>query len=331
MSALPSPVPGGSETLTRPRALAPSRNGSPPLRPIRWIGSGLLLTTPWLGWALGERWSRRADVGPAPFGRSHDTPPPTDQASFDTASGQVPITRGLPVIRLPGSPDPRDILAVRAGSGLAASTLTTATIPAQGRFSLGGGGRAEEPGQQPEAGIDQPAPWLITALSGAAGLGGEINLDNLTEKAMPAAARAEQLRWQRSGDPLAALPRHWRDALRLEVGTGSQQVQAEVVRLPAPHLQKAEEVPLAIRSNGQAQSLVPPPSAQSQKLVETWASRQAPLQEGAVRAVVVTLEPISLTPSPAPATTAPAPLAEPAPAGPESAPAQASPPATPSP
>ncbi|MCT0198956.1 hypothetical protein KQ313_04585 [Synechococcus sp. CS-1325] len=146
----------------------------------------------------------------------------------------------------------------------------------------------------PGDGLTETSPWLLTALRGAAGLGGEINLDNVNEKVMPVAAMAERQHWQNSGDPLSPLPRHWRDELRREVGKGSKLVQASVVRIPAPHLKTSEEIPLAIRANGQAASLVSPPSARSQQVVEAWASRQSPVKEGEVRAVVVTLEPIEL-------------------------------------
>lgn len=50
---------------------------------------------------------------------------------------------------------------------------------------------------------------VVPVLQGADALGGEISLASLGEPAMQPAARLERLRWQRSGNPLAALPLHW--------------------------------------------------------------------------------------------------------------------------
>jgi hypothetical protein len=147
---------------------------------------------------------------------------------------------------------------------------------------------------------DDPFAGLLPSLRGAEALGGELTLADLKAKPMPVAALAERNRWKRSGDPLAPLPRHWRREMRGALPAEARQVEAEVVRLPAPHLTQPEEVPLAIHDNGDAWSLVEPQSASSRALVERWSSRQSAPSNGSARAVVVTLEPIDPTPPPPP-------------------------------
>jgi len=270
--------------MTQQPSPRPRRRGSFVPLTLKLLGSSLVLWLPLLGWELGERWSSRApqlrDRPPAEW----STPAPLGPAQSPTAAQPA----SLQVVQLPGSPS-TPALSMSAGD--------PAPIPAPA-FNADI--------QLQSTPLEESTPWLLTALRGAAGLGGEINLDNVNEKLMPVAARAERQHWQSSGDPLSPLPRHWRDELRREVGQGNKVLQAEVVRIPAPHLTIAEEIPLAIRANGQAESLVPPPSARSQQVVETWASRQSPIKEGEVRAVVLTLEPIELSsrqaqPAPAPA------------------------------
>jgi hypothetical protein len=143
---------------------------------------------------------------------------------------------------------------------------------------------------------DDPFAGLLPSLRGAEALGGELTLDDLKAKPMPVAALAERHRWKRSGDPLAPLPRHWRGEMRRALPAEAGQVEAQVVRLPAPHLTQPEEVPLAIHDNGDAWTLVEPQSAPSRALVDQWASRQSVPADGSARAVVVTLEPIDPTP-----------------------------------
>lgn len=147
---------------------------------------------------------------------------------------------------------------------------------------------------------DDPFAGLLPSLRGAEALGGELTLADLKAKPMPVAALAERNRWKRSGDPLAPLPRHWRKEMRGALPAEARQVEAQVVRLPAPHLTRPEEVPLAIHDNGDAWTLVEPQSVPSRVLVERWASRQSAPSEGSARAVVVTLEPIDPTPPPPP-------------------------------
>lgn len=146
---------------------------------------------------------------------------------------------------------------------------------------------------------DDPLSSLLLPLRGAAALGGDLTLADLNAKPVPVAVRAERLHWSRSKDPLTPLPRHWREEMRSAMQAEAKRIEAQVVRLPAPHLDKPEEVPLAINSKGDAWSLVQPASPPSRALVEQWASRQSPPPEGSGRAVVVTLEPIEPAPAPA--------------------------------
>jgi hypothetical protein len=147
---------------------------------------------------------------------------------------------------------------------------------------------------------DDPFAGLLPSLRGANALGGELTLADLKAKPMPVSAIAERNQWKRSGDPLAPLPRHWRKEMRGALPAEARQVEAQVVRLPAPHLTRPEEVPMAIHDNGDAWTLVEPQSAPSRALVERWASRQSVPADGSARAVVVTLEPIDPTPPPPP-------------------------------
>lgn len=251
---------------------------------LKLLGSGFVLWLPLIGWELGERWSANQPLrSDRPPSRWSTPAPPEPNAG---AMAKSPLSQ--PVFQLTGSPRVDNTLANQHQASLSPALYERAQAEpllshTAGSGSFGGGG------------LSETDPWLLTSLKFAAGLGGEINLENVNEKVMPVAALAERQHWQRSGDPLSPLPRHWRDDLRRELGKDNKFVQAEVVRIPAPHVITAEEIPLAIHGNGQADSLVPPASAQSQQIVETWASRQSPVKEGVVRAVVVTLEPIDLS------------------------------------
>jgi hypothetical protein len=83
--------------------------------------------------------------------------------------------------------------------------------------------------------------------------------------------------------------------MRRALPPDAKKVETQVVRIPAAHLEKPEEVPLAITSNGEAWSLNESTSKPSRALVEQWAGRQVPPPQGSGRAVVVTLEPIEQT------------------------------------
>ena len=130
--------------------------------------------------------------------------------------------------------------------------------------------------------------------SGSLLLGGSLGLESLSEKAMVPAARTEQALRASAADRLQALPLHWRaDMLVLLKGGPEHVLPAEVVHLPAPHLSQPEEIPLAVKRGGLADTTVQPSSIQSKQALERWAERQAPIPRGSVRPVVVVLEPIA--------------------------------------
>lgn len=135
------------------------------------------------------------------------------------------------------------------------------------------------------------SPTLLTALTQADGLGGPITLKSLSEPAIPAAARAEQLQVLRSGDPLAVLPLHWRSPLRRELGQRTLDHVA-TVRLPVKSLAERQEVPVVVDDKGQAEGLVVPRDPRVKQAVENWVARQRPAQPGSVQVIVVAAEPL---------------------------------------
>ena len=139
----------------------------------------------------------------------------------------------------------------------------------------------------------EPAVNLMTRLKGAAGLGGPITLESLKEPLMPIAARAERLQQKRSGDSLAALPRHWRDSLRQELPAAKSVSEATVVRLPVPALQQRQEVPVIVNERGEGEALVAPEDRRVRQAVESWAARQGAASPGTVQVYVVAAEPLS--------------------------------------
>jgi hypothetical protein len=189
----------------------------------------------------------------------------------------------------------------------AAPTPTPSTTPSSGTTA------ASLPPPQPLlASLAQPPasfgarsnPWLDGeraaeapparqhALPGSILLGGPLTLASLQEKPMVPAARIEQTLRARSADRLSAVPLHWRPTMEALVQGKHHVMPAEVVRLPAPHLQKPEEYPMAVQADGVAETPVNP-SPPSRQALERWAERQSPTPQGTVRPVVVVLEPLA--------------------------------------
>lgn len=133
---------------------------------------------------------------------------------------------------------------------------------------------------------------VMEQLRGADGLGGPITLASLHEPQMPIAARAERMQQKRSGDPLAALPRHWRDSLRQGLASGPVVSEATMVRLPVPALKEREELAVVVNERGEGDGLAAPRDARVRAAVESWASRQAPSSPGTVQVYVVAAEPL---------------------------------------
>jgi hypothetical protein len=135
-------------------------------------------------------------------------------------------------------------------------------------------------------------PNLLTQLKGADGLGGPITLAGRKDPLVPVAVRAERLQWERSNDALAALPLHWRNSLRQELGTGVRVSQASTVRLPVRELAERQEVPVIINDQGVAEGLVEPRHQGTREAVETWAARQQPAEPGTVQVLLIAAEPL---------------------------------------
>jgi len=146
----------------------------------------------------------------------------------------------------------------------------------------------------PEAALRVEPPMnLMKELKGAAGLGGPITLKSLKEPVMPIAARVERLQQKRSGDSLAALPRHWRESLRQELTAAKPVSEATVVRLPVPALKQRQEVPVIVNERGEGEALVAPEDQRVRQAVESWAARQVAASPGTVQVYVVAAEPLA--------------------------------------
>lgn len=139
-----------------------------------------------------------------------------------------------------------------------------------------------------------PALNPLSQLQGADGLGGPITLATINEPRMPIAARAERLAQQRSGDPLAALPLHWREPLRRELGPRRAVTDVATVRLPVPAIKDRQEVPVIVKDTGEAEGLVLPRDPRIASAVETWAKRQPAPKPGTVQVVLVAAEPLEM-------------------------------------
>ena len=142
-----------------------------------------------------------------------------------------------------------------------------------------------------------PAPSRQQPLPGSLLLGGPLTLASLHEKPMVPAARIEQVLRSSSADQLAAVPRHWRPTMAALIQGNNQILPAEVVRIPVPHLQRPEEYPMVVQSDGVAQTAATP-SELSRQALERWAERQSPTPNGSVRPVMVVLEPLAAEPGP---------------------------------
>ena len=139
---------------------------------------------------------------------------------------------------------------------------------------------------------DAPATGRQQPLPGSVLLGGPLTLASLHEKPMVPAARIEQALRARSADRLAAVPLHWRPSMEALIQGQQRVLPAEVVHLPAPHLQTPESYPMAVQSDGVAETAVTP-SAPSRQALTRWAERQSPTPQGSVRPVIVVLEPMA--------------------------------------
>jgi hypothetical protein len=202
------------------------------------------------------------------------------------------ITTAPPLL----STDPRvGSASINGISGTTSEISTTALLGMElrtGQSSTAGIGADHVPFWIESTVARRPSSDLLSQLRGADGLGGAITLANLDEPAVPIAARAEQLQWQRSNDALAALPLHWRDPLRKELGDRVQVSEAATVRLPVRDLAERQELPVIITDQGVAEGLVKPRNPRTLEAMEKWAARQRPAQAGTVQVMVVAAEPV---------------------------------------
>ena len=257
----------------------PPRPSPPPGSPVLWalLINGLF----WGGLFGGEALLRR--LQPAQQGRTPAPAPP------QPAGAAVQDLLKPDPQRQAGPPLPPAAAAVSVDSSPAASAVPAAT-PAVWVARAAAVAQAAAA----EAAALNPGPMapLAQQLSGADALGGEITLASLQEPRMLPAARAEQQRWQRSGNPLAPLPLHWQQRLKQELAGGPPIQRAQLVRVPVQQLLEPEEVAVLIDDAGAAEALNLPRQPQVRAAVEAWASRQQPAEEGQRQAVVIAAEPL---------------------------------------
>ena len=257
----------------------PPRPSPPPGSPVLWalLINGLF----WGGLFGGEALLRR--LQPARQARTPAPAPP------QPAGAAVQDLLKPDPQRQAGPPLPPAAAAVSVDSSPAASAVPAAT-PAVWVARAAAVAQAAAA----EAAALNPGPMapLAQQLSGADALGGEITLASLQEPRMLPAARAEQQRWQRSGNPLAPLPLHWQQRLKQELAGGPPIQRAQLVRVPVQQLLEPEEVAVLIDDAGAAEALNLPRQPQVRAAVEAWASRQQPAEEGQRQAVVIAAEPL---------------------------------------
>jgi len=257
----------------------PPRPSPPPGSPVLWalLINGLF----WGGLFGGEALLRR--LQPARQARTPAPAPP------QPAGAAVQDLLKPDPQRQAGPPLPPAAAAVRVDSSPATSAVPPST-PAVWVAPAAAVAQAAAA----EAAALNPGPMapLAQQLSGADALGGEITLASLQEPRMLPAARAEQQRWQRSGNPLAPLPLYWQHRLKQELAGGPPIQRALLVRVPVQQLLEPEEVAVLIDDAGAAEALNLPRQPQVRAAVEAWASRQQPAQEGQRQAVVIAAEPL---------------------------------------
>lgn len=143
---------------------------------------------------------------------------------------------------------------------------------------------------------NRPETNQKSPVSDAVLLGGPLGLESLKERPMVPAARLEQALRAQSSDRLEAVPLRWRPAMKALIKDAPRVLPAEVVRVPAPHLKAPEEYPMAVKSDGIAETTVTPSPASKERL-ERWAERQTASPENSVRPVMVVLEPLETEPN----------------------------------
>lgn len=147
-------------------------------------------------------------------------------------------------------------------------------------------------------------------------LGGTLTLRDLNEPEMPPIARAERAQWIRTGDPLAPIPKIWRESMRKalhsltfkgqqEAGrvgqTASENLSidtARIIHVPSKRLKRAADVPLAIQSDGSVDILNKPDDPAVLDEIKSWSASQQLPSKGRMTPAVVHLHPLSPIESP---------------------------------
>lgn len=151
--------------------------------------------------------------------------------------------------------------------------------------------------RQRQPGAAPLAPAILSSIKPKAPSGamllGNLDLSSLAEKPMLTAARLERSRQLAAPDPLSVVPKALKPTFRATIPQGERVIPAEIVRLPAPHLQTTEQFPLLLLPNGRVQGPTTFRSAASQQRVESWLARQPAVASGSVRPVLLKLEPLA--------------------------------------
>jgi len=257
---------------------------------LLWLGGGAAAV--WLPLLLADCFPS-ASIATAPSALV----PPAAQPSVAALVQPQPRMASLASAPAPRVPRPSPRLDSRRG---AASPI--ASLPALRVKTAKPKARATTKTQaKPQAVVATPKLAPATAhqhpLPGSLLLGGPLTLASLDEKPMVPAARIEHALQARSADRLAALPLHWRPTMAALIQGQNQVLSAEVVHLPAAHLQTAEEYPMAVQSDGVVETPVTP-SVPSRQALQRWAEHQSPTPQGSVRPVLVVLEPLAAEPRP---------------------------------
>lgn len=157
---------------------------------------------------------------------------------------------------------------------------------------------------------DAPPSDLLRGLYSRSDLlGGVLTLGNLNDPLMPPIARAEQAQSIRSGDPLSAIPKMWREPMRQALKNLSETLkpptnplngkpttiaveQARVIHVPSSRVKRVSEVPLALQSDGTVDILNSPDDPEVVEEIKTWSSKQKLPDRGRMAPAVVHLHPI---------------------------------------
>jgi hypothetical protein len=122
---------------------------------------------------------------------------------------------------------------------------------------------------------------------------GNLDLSSLEEKTMLPAARLERARQIASPDPLSVVPKALKPAFVASIPKQTRVIPAEIVRLPAPHLQAPEQIPLLLHPGGRARGPSAYSSEATRQRIAGWLARQPVIANGTVRPVVLKLEPLA--------------------------------------